>query len=346
MPDDLTGLPLTPVDDGGDLADHEAAFGPNGTGDVPEATHESDLKDAQSGEASPDAAAAAQAARDDAGRFKKTPRHRAQSQKASPRDVPRIQELSARLKAVEAERDALKARPSPVPSPATQAPPPASAAGSSAPPRSERVDPPPTRAKPTEDDIGTKYASYGDYTEALADWVVEQREAKRDAKQQQEQHQKTYGDRLTVYQTNQQAAKAKYADYDAVLQAANQAVQPTQVVLEAIFASDRNADIEYWLGTHLDDYRQIVAESQPINTPSAVNFVKSVLESRLPPVASGQRSPREAAGSTGAAPTLSVVPAPRPPTPVRTGPLKIGDDPPDDEDSLDAHEAYFHRKSR
>ncbi len=38
----------------------------------------------------------------------------------------------------------------------------------------------PTRTKPTEDEVGTKYTSYADFVEDLADWRYEQRQAKDD----------------------------------------------------------------------------------------------------------------------------------------------------------------------
>jgi len=41
----------------------------------------------------------------------------------------------------------------------------------------------PTRPKPTEEEVGTKYQSYADFVEDLADWKVEQREAKTNLKQ-------------------------------------------------------------------------------------------------------------------------------------------------------------------
>ena len=43
----------------------------------------------------------------------------------------------------------------------------------------------PARQKPTEDEIGTKYATYADFTEDLADWKYEQRQAAAVAQQQQ-----------------------------------------------------------------------------------------------------------------------------------------------------------------
>jgi hypothetical protein len=56
-------------------------------------------------------------------------------------------------------------------------------------------------------------------------------------------------------------------------------------------------------------------------------------------------TPQESTGAPKPAP--SVIVAPKPPTPVRTGPLKTGDDPPGDNDmSLANHEKFFGRKRR
>ena len=351
MAEDLSGLPPEQPEESGDLADHEAAFGPDGTGELPEAA------DATSEPLAPVAQTPEerQAERDAQGRFQKTPRHRAKSQQAGAGDVPRIQELTAKLRAAEAERDALKARPAASPSPPVRderstgtVAAPAAESGTS---RQAASSPPPTRQKPSEDEVGTKYATYADFVEDLADWVGEQREARRDAKQAQEQQQRTYQEWNIAYQAKCADLRARVADYDTAIAGANQATQAAgivvpQVLLDAILSSDRGPEVEYWLATHVPDYHELIRDAWSVNQFSSVGMVRRVLESKLPTVASSQRSPREAAGVTGAAPTLAVVPAPRPPTPVRTGPLKIGDDPPDDDAGLDAHEAHYYRKSR
>lgn len=345
MADDLSGLPPAQPEESGDLADHEAAFGPGGTGAVPEPA-----------EAAPEAPEPAQAQmadprqadRDEQGRFQKTPRHRAKSQQASPADVPRIQELTAKLRAAEAERDALKARPSvpaaPQPQP-TQAQPEAR----HEPPAAQPWQPPPTRPKPTEDEVGTKYAQYSDFTEDLTDWKIEQRDAARDIRQAQEKQQQTYRDWGHAYQAKRAELVAKVPEYEAAIATANQATQAAgivvpQVMLDAILSSERGPEVEYWLATHQPDYHELIRDAWAVNQFSSVGMVRRVLESRLPAVASSQRISREAAGATGAAPTLTVVPAPRPPTPVRTGPLKSSDEPPDDDEGLEAHEAHYYRK--
>jgi len=343
---DLSGLPPAQPDESGDLADHEAAFGPDGTGDVPDPVETTP-------EPTPVAQTAAEqkAERDEQGRFQKTPRHRARSQTASPADVPRIQELTAKLRAAEAERDALKARPMPSPPPVREDRPLAPAPVAEREPSRPAVSPaPPTRPKPSEDEVGTKYAVYAELVEDLNDWKDEQREARVAAQKQLQ----TYQEWGTAYQAKVADLRAKVPDYDTAIQTANQQTHGAglvvpQVLLDAIISSDRGPEVEYWLAKNLADYHALIRDAWSVNQFSSIGMVRRVLESKLPAlpaVASSQRSPREAAGVTGAAPTLTVVPAPRPPTPVRTGSLKNGDEPPDDDQGLDAHEAHYYRRSR
>jgi hypothetical protein len=347
--EDLSGLPSNATSDAdtGSLEDHEASFGPNGTGELPD-EHEPTPEKPVAADPLPDASA-----RDDQGRFAKTPRHRARSQQANPEDVPRIRDLTAKLRQAEAERDEWKAKHTPPPARDDRAPvgpalpqgPVASEASRpAAPPHA--WTPPPTRTKPSEDEIGDKYATYADFSEDLADWKYEQREAAREAKQAQEQQQKTHHERLTAYATKTQEARKVYPDFDAVLASADHILYP-DVFRDAILSSDRSADLAYWLASHQDEYRSLAEEARSVNHPSAINLVRKVLESKLP-VAAQQRSPANGSGmavSTGSASRPPVlVAAPRPPNPVRTGPQKIGDDPPEDDDSLESHESYFYKR--
>src|SRR5206468_8221930 len=113
VPEEQT-LPLTipdsapPADADADLSlsDHEARYG-----EQRDTQAESRTPPAEAPVTEPDAAAEPASAeteeRDEKGRFKPK-KHRAASQEATPADVPRIQQLTARLRAAEAERDALR----------------------------------------------------------------------------------------------------------------------------------------------------------------------------------------------------------------------------------------------
>jgi len=342
--DDLSGLPPAEPPDTGSLEDHEAAFGPNGTGVGVEEERTEQAVTAP--EAGGDKATEA-APRDEQGKFTKTPRHRAKSQQASPDDVPRIRELTAKLRAAEERAAELERRPPAAPP--QQAPPPPQPRQDAPPPQA--WTPPATRPKPSEDEIGEKYKTYADFTEDLSEWIGEQRDAKRDARLQQETRQKTYQEWTTQYTTALADARTRYADYDTqvaqadAMTAAQQIVLP-QVLQDAILSSPRGPDLTYYLATHPDEYRELIRDAWQVNHPNSIGLVRKVLESRLPPVAAPQRPMGSgAAVGTGSAPrSPQLVPAPRPPNPVRTGHQKIGDDPPDDDSSLDAHEAHYYKR--
>jgi hypothetical protein len=346
--DDLSGLPPEQPAESGSLEDHEAAFGPNGTGEAPRSDTETTSASSAEAVDSTGAAAETPAQRDEQGRFQK-PRHKAQSQRANPEDVPRIRELTARLKAAEAERDALKApkaaepRYLPPPQPQQAAPP-----GTIAP--TQPFTPPPTRTKPSEDEIGDKYKTYADFVEDLADWQGEQREAKRDARQQAERREQTQREWATSYTTQLAEAKTRYPDFDTQVQATDETMQRFGIVLpqvlqDAILSSSRGADISYYLATHHDAYRDLIRDAWAVNHPNSIAMVRKVLESSLPPVATAQRTNgSDAAADTGSARrSPHIAPAPRPPNPVRTGPQKI-DDVPDDDSSLEAHESHYYKR--
>src|ERR1044071_8243342 len=139
------------------LSDHEAKYSGQGQLDTPA---EAETKPVETPAAKPEPARGTPETeeRDEKTRFLPRRRHRAASQEATPADVPRIRELTARLRAAEAERDALKAQTSR----------PAGAAEVST--SRQPVVPPPPTPKPTPD----KFDDYSAYIEALTDWKTEQ----------------------------------------------------------------------------------------------------------------------------------------------------------------------------
>lgn len=98
-----------------------------------------------------------------------------------------------------------------------------------------RVVPPaveaqPTRPKPTEAGIGTKYAEYADFVEDLADWKAEQREAKLIADLEARSTQRIEADRASrtladhVKDVIFPAGRAHYTDFDATIAASSKSV--------------------------------------------------------------------------------------------------------------------------
>lgn len=130
----------------------------------------------------------------------------------------------ARAAAVEKELAALKAKPAP----AAAVDPPRAAA--------PQMEPGATRPKPNEDEIGTKYATYADFVEDLADWRYEQRIAKDDINAriaqafQQRDAQVSYQQHVgQVFATG----RTTYPDFDAVVNASTVLFPPKhqQVIL-------------------------------------------------------------------------------------------------------------------
>ena len=253
--------------------------------------------------------------RDDSGKFTKPPKHRAASQQAGAGDVPRIAELTRRLRETEAERDALRARPAAQPS----APEPVAS-----PPVQKPIT---VTAKPKTDD----FQEYGDYVEALADWkIAEARKQDRETAQREADSAK-----LTASWVERvEDAKTRYTDFEDVALKAPTAIPAGSLIDAWILEDTTGADVLYTLQKDPAELRRILA--LPI-----FDQVKalSLLAQRLSPT-------RESAVKTGAATTTPRAPAPRPPTPVRTSAMPAADEPPDPEKaSLRDHENYYHRKS-
>lgn len=301
-------------DDGGSLADHEARY--NGSKPVEAQTEpETPPAEVPEPESAPDQTEPV-ADRDEKGRFTpKKERHRAASQQATPDDVPRIRELTARLRAAEAERDALKvAGNGHRPTPAAAAPVPAA----------------PT-PKPTPD----QFQDYGEYIEALTDWKTDQKLAAAEQKRQQAEQQRAAEaefQRLhTSWEQRKQAARTKYPDFDAVALEASTAIPPGSLVDGWILEHKAGADVLYHFQKHPDELSDLLA--LPLFDQADA---LALLSQRL----TGQAS-RSQAAPTGSAAAPVSPPAPRPPNPVRTGPIRAGDEPPGDDASLADHERFY-----
>jgi len=262
--------------------------------------------------------------RDEKGRFLPKPksRHRAASAIATPESVPRIQQLTARLRAAEAERDALKARTSESVAPIPRA-----------------VPPPPVAAtpKPTPD----QFTDYSEYVEALSDWKTDQKIAAWEAKRQEaEQARAAEVDRqrLTKSWTERvTAAKAKYPDFQEVALESDTAIPQGSLIDAWILEDETGADVLYYLQQHPDEVQTILNQSV-LQQAKAL----ALLAQRF-----NGSSSRTAAVATGSAPAPPSTPTPKPPNPVRTGPLRTGDEPPDEEiASLADHEKWYAMRRR
>lgn len=288
-------------------------------------------------------AAAADDHRDGKGRFQpRSPRdRRPESHRATAHDVPRIHKLTAQAKTAEEKAAAAEAKvadlerrlaqhataPAPSPAPVVAAP---AAVASDRP------------AKPDHSD-SAKYP-YGtadpQYIEDFADWKYDVRRAAEkadDAKFAEATRVREEAARIsTTFNERCLAAEQKYSDFKETVTAPKLPLRPDSPI--ALWITDRPSgpDIWYHLEKHPDEFARL----------NALAVMDQIEELTL----LGQRlttsSKRGQAGPTGAA-TASIAPVvPKPPTPVRTGPVNTGDTPPGDDASIREHRAYWHPDQR
>lgn len=173
-------------------------------------------------------------------------------------------------------------------------------------PPSQPVSVPATRQKPVEDEIGTKYQTYADFAEDLADWKVEQRlaalnfdalvrsgiEADRASRSRQE-----------YVQSFLTRAKAAYPDFDAVLQNAHTVEFPDLSVLvnapnaeHLVYALAKDPVLAQQIATERDPVRlgYLMASVQPPQmTPPPASSpapVASTAPAPYQPVGSGSKT--------------------------------------------------------
>lgn len=269
--------------------------------------------------------------RESNGRFRG--RHRARSQQASAEDVPRIRELTAKLRTAEAERDALKqARTAPI-EPVTQ--PVTPRPDASQPPKAQFDKP-----KPTLDDMvaAGHEDAYEALIEARADWRDEKREWEQrhtESSRAEQQEQARLTQQIAAHSARVTAFSESHPDFNAVLDAIPKDEKLTPIMERAIFEHDKGPEMVYHLATHpeLRDEFFLLTLDKTL-TPEAVASMQRRLLQRMQVVSTGSTAP----------PDRFI--APRPPNPVRTGPLKLGDEPPSDTESLDEHLARETKRRR
>lgn len=260
------------------------------------------------------------------------PRHRARSQQASAADVPRIAELTKKLRDAERERDEWKSKVSAPPvAPVTE---PAKAV---LPEKSI-----PSGAKPTwkqfEDEIGTKYETWAAAQDAFAD----ARDEWRDTQSKQAQHEQAFKaseEHLikSYVERAQETAKA-LPDFFEKTGAAKAALDAAPELLTiAVITDDKGPEIAYYLATHPETLAEL---SLLTDGKSVTQHSVALLQRRL----STYRVPAAPIASAPAVPPHT--PAPRPPNAMRTAPMKTGDDLPGEGHSLAEHRRAFDPKAR
>lgn len=288
------------------LAEHSAVFGPRRDPEKALPTEEAPI------EGTEPVGGATEGERDAQGRFRV--RHRARKDQASPEDVPRIKELTKKLRETEAERDRLKTA-SPAAQPAVvprETPPPAAAAVPQTPQG--------LRPKPKPEDFQT-YEAYLDdrdkYNREV--WASEERVRQDNARIVADWNAKT------------EAAAKVHPDFEAVALKAPTKIPAGSFMDMWIMGSTAGAELLYHFQTDESD-RERIAALPPIQQAEALALLGQRLST------APQRSP---AASVGSAATHTATPVARPPNPTRTGPMRTGDEPPGDDASIADHRKAF-----
>lgn len=123
------------------------------------------------------------------------------------------------------------------------------------------------------------FQSYEEWVEAVADWKADQRLARFQHEQYQQQAERQRLDARRTFADREQAYAAATPDYaDVMARAANTPISP--LMEEAILASDRGPQLAYFLATHPEEATSLAQETA--NLPaSAASLVRRLLDSKL-----------------------------------------------------------------
>jgi len=249
----------------------------------------------------------------------KPPKGRARfSQLEHERDeaAQRAQQAAEHAEAVQRERDALKARLEALEQAPPRAPqPPAPPQATTPPPPPSLAQPPATRPMPSEDDIGTKYQTYGEFVADVSKWNLEQAFAQMNPQtlvQQALAEERQKAARRQMIDGAQTRGKASYPDYQAlVVEGRGPGAQVNLPMdrVDAILAHPKSEHVQYAIAKD-------AALAQQLASCSPLDF-GVILSSLLP------------AGAASAASTPASVTPPPPYQPLtggsRTTPIPLND---------------------
>lgn len=283
------------------------------------------------------------------------PGYKAQSQRATPEDVQEINRLTRELRETEArlkDKDpdasaspriktlkrqiaALRALEAPAPEPKPEPKPVAPSPPPQAAPSGATFD----KKRPDINDFANEPEPFDAYNEALVEWKLDKREWERTQAHTSQQAMAQEQELIGAFNTRTAEFTKTKADYQTVTQPFMARELPV-VLLNAIVRDDNGPAYVYHLAQHPEvaDELILLTEGKPFSDSS---------------VAVVQRRLKQALSASGTAAQLPdrppVTPAyipPKPPNPVRTGPIKTVDDPPGETASIADHAKYYGPKRR
>jgi hypothetical protein len=307
------------------VADHAAQFGPE--------AQQEPVADPAPQAPTARQQAAAQRARDEAsGKFaREQERHRAKSQQAKAEDVPRIKELTAKWRDAERRLEELQQRqqrlekfatdPVPVPQ---QTP----TSGF-------------TKPKPLIEQFNDQDDPLEAWNLALIDWADDRRQFERARNQNVTEtrtaetearaaHEAWFTETRAAYAAKEAAFAAKQPNYRAAVDAVTAPTTP--LLHQALLMSDNGPELVYYLATHPSVYDEMLL----LTDGKQISEQTVALTQR-------QLAARSQAAHTGSAAAFVARSTPKPPNPVRTGPMPPADDPPGETSSIADHQRYYGR---
>jgi hypothetical protein len=203
-----------------------------------------------------------------------------------------------------------------------------------------------TEPEPKIDDFANEPDAYLALSRAWAKWdrrketfEAEQEAAKQfnaTAEQQAKAAKEAYQTELLQGYASRVAAFTKtHPDFQTVIAKADRPITP--LLERALLTADNGPQLVYTLATQpqLHDEAFLLTDGKPVTEQAVASTQRWLSKLSVPVVTTG--------ATAGAAKPIST---PRPPTPVRTGPIASGDDLPGDESSLAEHEKAFGPKRR
>lgn len=136
--------------------------------------------------------------------------------------------------------------------------------------------------KPKVEDVGTKYKTYEDYIEALADWKADSKRAEWQAKDAEDAERQASNAAFNAYQERVKEAVAKYDDYNEVVTESD--LQIPQGVELAIVRMKNGPEVAYHLGKHPELCEELIAmaEEDPLLAIAEVGAIAKQLSGDRP----------------------------------------------------------------
>ena len=270
----------------------------------------------------------------DAERQTREPKPRAAKQVASREDVPRIQELTRKLREAERERDEWKSRHVAPAQPEKAAP--------------SAAVPPVADKEPQVEDFANDADPLRAYTKAIAQYTLrqeiqqaqeavrthQQAESRRAAIAESEKIRTALSEKVTSYETQHPGFLDRLEQVEDIKMPDN--------LGHVIATLDNPPHLMDYFATHVDDYVAAIGFAASLDlSEQSVALLRRYLNRYSRAIDAPQN------GATGAptpAPLRSL--APKPLTPVGTGPLSTGDDPTGEAGSIAEHAKHFGPKAR